>query len=100
MDELRISSTAATPPAVAPASRPVGGTRSTGFSDTLAQVLGQVNDLQLEAGAAGTRLAAGRTEDLAQAVVAIEKADIAFQFAMQIRNKLLEAYQEIMRMPV
>jgi flagellar hook-basal body complex protein FliE len=32
--------------------------------------------------------------------VAIEKANISFQFALQIRNKLLEAYQEIMRMPV
>jgi flagellar hook-basal body complex protein FliE len=45
-------------------------------------------------------VAAGKHVDTAQAVAQIEKANIAFTFALSIRNKLLEAYQEVMRMPV
>ena len=41
-----------------------------------------------------------RERDAVEAVVTMEKASIAFQFALQIRNKLLEAYQDVMRMPV
>ena len=42
----------------------------------------------------------GPSRDTAQAVANIERANIAFSFALQIRNKLLEAYQEVMRMSV
>ena len=48
----------------------------------------------------GAKLAAGELEDISQAVVASEKADIALQLTLQVRNKVVDAYQEIMRMQV
>jgi flagellar hook-basal body complex protein FliE len=77
-----------------------GASTDTGFGATLDGMLGEVNDLQLKAQDATVALAADRNVDTAQALVAIEKANISFQFALQIRNKLLEAYQEVMRMQV
>jgi flagellar hook-basal body complex protein FliE len=74
-----------------------GGQR---FGAALGQAMADVQGLQVQAQQAATALATGRAEDTAQSVTAIEKANISFQFALQIRNKLLEAYQEVMRMPV
>ena len=71
-----------------------------GFGETFGQLLEGVNTSQREAEAAASALAAGHPVDTAQTLVTIEKANITFQFAMQVRNKLLEAYQEIMRMSV
>jgi flagellar hook-basal body complex protein FliE len=59
-----------------------------------------VNDMQLQARDAAVAMASGSGGDSAQALVTIEKANVSFQFALQIRNKLLEAYQEVMRMSV
>jgi flagellar hook-basal body complex protein FliE len=71
------------------------------FSETLTRAVSAVNDLQLDARDAAVAVASGNSGvDSAQAFVAIEKANVSFQFALQIRNKLLEAYQEIMRMSV
>lgn len=71
-----------------------------GFGATLNGMLSEVNDLQQKAQEATVALAADRNVDTAQALVTIEKANVSFQFALQIRNKLLEAYQEVMRMQV
>ena len=87
-----------TPP-VAPAPIPTRG-GADGFTDTLKNAVTQVNDQQLAARDAAVAMASGGGVDSAQALVTIEKANISFQFAMQIRNKLLEAYQEVMRMQV
>lgn len=84
-------------PAAPPRLEPGGGG---GFGTALGQALGEVNGLQLRARDAAVELAAGRTTDMTQTVVSLEKASVAFQLALQIRNRLLEAYQEIMRMPV
>ena len=102
MADLRISSTtlpiAAPAAPVAPAIRTGGGE---GFSDTLKNAVSAVNEAQLDARDAAVAVASGNSGvDSAQALVTIEKANISFQFAMQIRNKLLEAYQEVMRMQV
>ena len=45
-------------------------------------------------------LAAGQIDDLSQVVLAVQKADLALNFALQLRNKVVEAYQEITRMQV
>jgi flagellar hook-basal body complex protein FliE len=42
----------------------------------------------------------GRTQDVAGTLIAVEKANLGLQLALQVRNKLLEAYQEILRMPI
>ena len=90
--------TAPVAPAPIPAAGGAGG--ADGFTDTLKNAVTQVNDGQIAARDAAVAMASGGGVDSAQALVTIEKANISFQFALQIRNKLLEAYQEVMRMQV
>jgi flagellar hook-basal body complex protein FliE len=71
-----------------------------GFGDLLREAVGQVNQLQKAADTATQEFSVGRTQDVASTLIAIEKANLGFQLTLQIRNKLLEAYQEIMRTPV
>lgn len=70
------------------------------FGEFLKDSLGEVNHLQQESEGLKAKLAAGQLEDISQVVVASEKADIAMQFTLQVRNKIVEAYQEVMRMQV
>ena len=99
MAEMRIApiSLPITPPVP---SAPISTRGADGFTDTLKNAVTQVNDQQLAARDAAVAMASGGGVDSAQALVTIEKANISFQFALQIRNKLLEAYQEVMRMQV
>lgn len=71
-----------------------------GFGETLRQALGQVDELQRAADTAAQDFTLGRTRDVASTLIAIEKANLGFQLTLQIRNKLLEAYQEVMRTPL
>ncbi len=70
------------------------------FAATLKDVLGEVNDIQLRAGEAIEQFASGETKDLHQVVIAQQEAAIAFQLIQGVRDKLLQGYQEIMRMQV
>lgn len=70
------------------------------FGEYLGDALGNVNALEKESERLNAALAAGQVEDISQVVVAAEKADIAVQLTLQVRNKAVEAYQEIMRMQV
>jgi flagellar hook-basal body complex protein FliE len=100
MSDIRIAPISAP---VVPAALPGGlVTRGggEGFGEALTRAVAAVNDLQLDARDAAVSMASGTGTDSAKALVTIEKANVSFQFALQIRNKLLEAYQEIMRMSV
>ena len=68
------------------------------FSNTLRASIEEVNRLQRQADKAIESLAVGETKDVAQTMIAVEKANISFQLMTQVRNRLLEAYQEVMRM--
>lgn len=70
------------------------------FGQLLTDALDNVNDLQKKADQASTDLATGRIDDISQVVIAAEKAAIALQLTIQVRNKMLESYQEMMRMQV
>jgi flagellar hook-basal body complex protein FliE len=70
------------------------------FGAHLNNALGEVNELQQKADQAIQQLAGEGKGDLQDTMVALEKADVSFRLMMQIRNKVLEAYQEIMRMQV
>ena len=70
------------------------------FNSHLKNALGEVNDLQQKADQAIQQLVGEGKGDLQETMIALEKADISFRLMMQIRNKVLEAYQEIMRMQV
>jgi flagellar hook-basal body complex protein FliE len=72
----------------------------TSFADFLYNAVSDVNKLQLESERLNEAFAAGKIDNIHQVTIAAEKADIALQFTVQIRNKIMEAYQEIMRMPI
>jgi flagellar hook-basal body complex protein FliE len=78
--------------------------RVNGAADTFGAALGKavsgMTEMQTQAQEAATALASGQPVDMAQTLVTIEKANISLQFALQVRNKLLEAYQDVMRIPV
>jgi flagellar hook-basal body complex protein FliE len=64
----------------------------------LARSLNDVNRLKLEADVAVENLATGKQKDIHATMIALEKADVAFQLLMQIRNKIISAYETVMRM--
>ena len=70
------------------------------FGDTLTLAMGDVNALQSEAGAAVNRLVSGEATDLHDVMIAVEKAKTSFDLLMEIRNKAIDAYRELMRMQV
>lgn len=72
----------------------VGGA-SGSFQDLLLKSLNEVNGMQVEANRAVESLATGGDVNPAEVLTAVQKADLAFRMTMQIRNKLVQAYQEI-----
>ena len=70
------------------------------FSSYLNQAMNNTNSLLLDADKLADDFAAGKTDNIHQVAIAAEKADIALQFTMQIRSKILDAYTEIMRMQI
>jgi flagellar hook-basal body complex protein FliE len=71
-----------------------------GFGDLLKQAVEQVNHMQHEAGRLEDAVAQGESVNIHQAVIAGEKAGLSFRLLTQVRNKLVGAYEEIMRMQV
>ena len=70
------------------------------FGAILKGTINQVNQVQQEADQAIQELAAGNEKDIHQTMIALEKAEVSFQLMMQVRNKIISAYEEIMRMQV
>lgn len=70
------------------------------FSDFLNNAISEVNNLQIQSEQLNEAFAMGKNDNIHQVMIAAEKADMALQLTIQLRNKVMEAYQEIMRMPV
>ena len=70
------------------------------FGTYLKEALGEVNQLQIASQEQNALLAAGEVQDVSQVIVAGQKAEIALQLTLQLRNRAVSAYQEIMRMQV
>lgn len=80
-----------------------GATSETGaksFADTLKDAVGEVNQLQKTSDKKMQDLATGRTDNVADVMISAEKADIALRVMVQVRNKIIDAYNEIMKMQV
>lgn len=77
----------------------VDGTQKS-FADTLNDAIGAVDELQKTSDKAAQNLATGRTDNVADVMIASEKADIALKLMVQVRNKIIDAYQEVMKMQV
>jgi len=98
--------------AAANAAKPIGGVAGVGgaggvngadgsnFASAMKSALNQVNDLQANAEQATNSYERGETTDIAGVMLAREKASVGFQATLQVRNKLLSAYKDIMSMPV
>ena len=69
-----------------------------GFADTLHMALKQVSAVQEHSGAMQVAYERGQVTDIAQVMLARQEAGVAFEATLQVRNKLLNAYQDIMRM--
>ena len=77
-----------------------GGSSAVSFGDMLDRSLNEVNQLHAAADEAVKNFANGQQQDIHQTMIAMEKADVAFQLLMQVRNKIIAAYETIMRMQV
>jgi flagellar hook-basal body complex protein FliE len=69
-----------------------------GFLETLHGALEDVDQLQGQAQAQVSQMLSGTGLDVHKAMIAVEKADLAFQLMLQVRNKIVQAYQEVARM--
>lgn len=81
-------------PATTPRSGPAG------FSDVLREAIQTVDTLQTSSKQSIDRFLSGEGEELHQTVMSVQKAEMAFELTQQVRNKVVSAYQEIMRMQV
>lgn len=70
------------------------------FADTLQSALKSVNEAQSKAGDLSAQYERGETIDIAKVMLARQEASIGFEATLQVRNKLLSAYKDIMSMPV
>ncbi len=70
------------------------------FGSTMTTALNQVNNLQHDAGDVTKAYTMGETTDVASVMLAKQKASLGFEATLQVRNKLLSAYKDIMNMPV
>lgn len=77
-----------------------GTSQSSSFADLLKESINQVNESQVTADKMTQNLATGKTENIHETMLSVAHAEVNFKFMVQLRNKALEAYQEIMRMPV
>jgi flagellar hook-basal body complex protein FliE len=68
------------------------------FKETLNGFLKDVNQMQLKADESINKMAAGEITDVHQVMTAVEEANTAFNMMMEIRNKVMDAYQEVLRM--
>jgi flagellar hook-basal body complex protein FliE len=71
-----------------------------GFGEVLKDAISTVNELQKQSNQEIQKLMTGESQDIHTTVIAMQKADLSFQMMMQVRNKIVQAYQEIMRMQV
>ncbi|MCL4510579.1 MAG: flagellar hook-basal body complex protein FliE [Bacteroidetes bacterium] len=68
------------------------------FESTLNDFVHNVNDLQSSANTAIDKMASGQAADVHEVMVAVEKAKVSFDLLLEIRNKMLDAYRQIMQM--
>jgi len=71
-----------------------------GFSSVLKDKLSELTNSQAGADKASEDMATGRAGDVAQAMLKVEQASVTMQVATQVRNKVIEAYQDVLRMPM
>ncbi len=89
------SLTGVTAPASSPPTSAAGG-----FAAALREAVEKVSDLQHASGQEIQKLITGESDDLHKTMLAVQRAELAFELMMEVRNKVVQAYQEIMRIQV
>lgn len=79
---------------------PTGASGANGFSEMLDGLVSTVDVKQAEASELTKRVLLGESDQLHQSVIAMQEASVAFTLMVEVRNKLVESYQELMRMQV
>ncbi len=77
---------------------PSTGAAGADFGDALKQAVSALGELGAKADSSTLQLATGAPVDISEVMLNVESASLGFQLALQVRNKLVDAYQEIMRM--
>lgn len=83
------------PGAIGGAGDPVKGAS---FKDVLAESIGKVNDHMIKADEKINAVVSGESEDIHGTLIQMQKADVSFRMLLQVRKKMLDTYQEVMRM--
>ncbi len=94
------SATSVVPPESIASGSKTPSSGGTSFAERLKDAIETVVDTQQQADREALRVAAGDLSNLHQAAIAMEEAKMTLQLAVQVRNKIVEAYQEISRMQV
>ena len=68
------------------------------FGSLLSESINKANNLQLESARQDNLFALGQVENIHEVMIASQKAEIALQFTMEVKNKIIDAYREIMRL--
>ena len=79
---------------------PAAARAGAGFAAALREAVEKVNDLQQASGQEIQRLVTGEGDDLHSTLLTVQRAELAFELMMEVRNKVVQAYQEIMRIQV
>ena len=93
---VKLDSVIGTNPNLTAGTQPAG----TDFGSFLKDALQQVDALQKNADAASLSLSTGQTQDIHTAMIALEKANLSLSLTVEVRNKVLDAYNQIMRMQI
>ncbi len=94
MNPINSAQLSSPPPLLNPAMGP-NQSSDTSFKDMLFDSIKQVNTMQLDADQAVEQMFTGGDVNPAEVLTAVQKADLAFRLTMQMRNKLMEVYQEV-----
>jgi flagellar hook-basal body complex protein FliE len=100
MNDLTISNLQPLLPPSDTVNKPTNETDGTPFSDYVKQSIADVNRQMLDADQAIDDLVTGKNQDIHNTMISMKKAEISFELMMQIRNKLMTAYDEIRKMPI
>jgi flagellar hook-basal body complex protein FliE len=96
IDPVSISGLGGAPGAAGTAARPVG---AGGFGSMVEQLVSSIESTNNQANAAIDGMM-DKTADVHDAMIALQRSELALQLAVQVRNKLVQAYQDVMRMPI
>ena len=99
MDFKTIGGTSGTARSLARAARTAGAPDASAFAESLGKLVDHVEQTEADANGAVVNMLDGSGE-VHEAMIALQRAEMTLQFTLQVRNKLVQAYQDIMRMPV